>query len=141
MRKLLVLLTAILLFAGGLLAQKTITGKVTDDQGNPIPNASVVIKGTNSGTVTKEDGSYSLTVPANATALVFSSVDMGSQEVTIGSQTMINTSLKAEDKTMTEVVVTSFGIKRDRKLLGYSTPTIKSEDLTAVRNSNISNKQ
>ena len=122
MRKLLVLLTAILLFAGELLAQKTVTGKVTDDQGNPIPNASVTIKGTNSGTVTKEDGSYSLTVPANATALVFSSVDMGSQEVTIGSQTMINTSLKAEDKTMTEVVVTSFGIKRDRKLLGYSTP-------------------
>ncbi|MGZ8510804.1 MAG: TonB-dependent receptor plug domain-containing protein, partial [Chitinophagaceae bacterium] len=139
MRKLLVALTAFLLFAGELLAQKTVTGKVTDDQGNPIPNASVVIKGTSSGTVTKADGSYSLTVPADATVLIFTTVDMGSKEVTIGSETIINTSLKAEDKTMTEVVVTSFGIKRDKKLLGYSTPTIKSEDLTAVRNSNISN--
>ncbi|MGK2864235.1 MAG: SusC/RagA family TonB-linked outer membrane protein [Chitinophagaceae bacterium] len=139
MRKLLVLLTAILYFTGGLLAQKTVTGKVTDDQGNPIPNASVIIKGTNSGTVTNSDGTYSLTVPAEANTLIFSAVDMTLQEMTIGTNSIVNLSLKSENRTMAEVVVTSFGIKRDKKLLGYSTPTIKAEDLTAVRNSNISN--
>lgn len=139
MRKLLVPLTALLLFTGQLFAQKTVTGKVTDDQGNPIPNASVVIKGTNNGTVTKADGSYSLTVPSDASVLVFSTVGMAAQEINIGSQSTISPSLKGDDKTMSEIVVTSFGIKRDKRLLGYSTPTIKSEDLTAVRNSNISN--
>jgi TonB-dependent starch-binding outer membrane protein SusC len=105
MRKLLALLTAILLFTGQLLAQKAITGKVTDEKGNPVPNTSVIIKGTNTGTITKADGSYSLTIPANAKALIFSSVDMGTQEITIGGQTSINASLKMDDKTMTEVVV------------------------------------
>jgi len=66
MRKLLVALTAFLLLAGQLLAQKTVTGKVTDDKGNPVPNATVVVKGSRTGTVTKSDGSYSLTVPADA---------------------------------------------------------------------------
>lgn len=139
MRKLLVVLTAFLLFTGGLLAQKTVTGTVTDDKGIPIPNVSVVIKGTSSGTVTKADGSYSLNVPSDASVLIFSAVGMAAYEANIGSQTIISPSLKADDKTMEEIVVTSFGIKRDKRLLGYSTPTIKSEDLTAVRNSNISN--
>lgn len=139
MRKLLVVLTAFLLFAGELLAQKTVTGTVTDDKGIPIPNVSVVIKGTSSGTVTKADGSYSLNVPSDESVLIFSAVGMAAYEANIGSQAIISPSLKADDKTMEEIVVTSFGIKRDKRLLGYSTPTIKSEDLTAVRNSNISN--
>ena len=80
MRKLLLTVTAFLLFAGVLLAQKTITGRVTDDKGNPIPNASLIIKGTTTGTVTKADGSFSLIAPANAKALIASAVDMTTQE-------------------------------------------------------------
>ena len=60
MRKLLLALAAFLFFTGQLFAQKTITGKVTDDKGNPMPNVSVVVKGTTTGTVTKTDGTYSL---------------------------------------------------------------------------------
>ena len=106
MRKLLALLAAFLLFAGGeLFAQKTITGKVTDDKGNPIPNTSVIVKGTNTGTVSKVDGTYSLAVPKSATALIFSSVGMATQEVRIGSQNEIDISLSPEDKILTDVVV------------------------------------
>ncbi|MDP4263916.1 MAG: TonB-dependent receptor [Bacteroidota bacterium] len=112
MRKLLALLTAFLLFAGQLFAQKTISGKVTDDKGNPIANASVVVKGTSTGTVTKADGTYTITVPANAKILVFSSVDLAPEEITIGSQTTINTSLKSADKTMAEVVVVGYGTQK-----------------------------
>lgn len=75
MRKLLVALTAVLLFSGQLLAQKTITGKVTDEKGDPIPNASVMVKGSTTGTVTSNDGTFSITLPANAKTLVFSSVN------------------------------------------------------------------
>src|SRR6267154_476699 len=97
MRKLLALLTAFLLFTGLSFAQKTISGKVTDDKGNPLPNASVIVKGTSTGTVTKADGTYSITVPANAKVLVFSSVDLSPEEVSIGTQTTINTSLKSAE--------------------------------------------
>jgi TonB-dependent starch-binding outer membrane protein SusC len=118
MRKLLVALTVVLLFSGQLLAQKTITGTVTDDKGNPIPNVSVVVRGSNTGTVTKQDGSYSLTVSASAKALVFSSVDMASMEVTIGSQTLINASLKSSDRSLQEVVVVGYGTQRRKEATG-----------------------
>jgi len=118
MRKLLVALTAVLLFTGQLLAQRTITGKVTDEKGEPIPNASVMVKGSNTGTVTKSDGTYSITVPANARHLVISSVDMTTEEISIGTQTTINTTLKAADKSLQEVVVVGYGTQRKSDITG-----------------------
>lgn len=112
MRKLLALLTAFLLFAGQLFAQKTITGKVTDDKENPISNASVVVKGTSKGTVTKTDGTYTIIVPANSKVLIFSSVDMTPEEVSIGTKSIINVSLKSTDKTMSEIVVVGYGTQK-----------------------------
>ena len=140
MRKILMLVLGVFLLCMQLLAQnRTVTGRVTDSQGNGLPNVSVQVKGTNQGTVSTPDGSYSLNVPANATTLVFSSVDMATREIAIGNQTAINVSLTAGNTSLQEVVVTSFGIRRDRKTLGYSTPTISSEDLTQARNTNITN--
>jgi TonB-dependent starch-binding outer membrane protein SusC len=118
MRKLLLMGSVILLFMGQLVAQKSLTGTVTDDKGNPLPNVSVQIKGANLGTVTKLDGTYSLTAPANAKTLVFSSVDMGTEEETIGSKSVINVSLKGEDKTMQEVVVVGYGTQQKKAFTG-----------------------
>ncbi|MDP4263918.1 MAG: SusC/RagA family TonB-linked outer membrane protein [Bacteroidota bacterium] len=118
MRKLLAMLAAVLLFAGQLLAQKTITGKVTDDKGNPLPNASVIVKGTSTGTVTKSDGTYSLTVPAKARALVFSSVDMAPLEVVIGSETTISPSLKPVESVLAEVVMVGYGTQKRKEVTG-----------------------
>ncbi|RYY61270.1 MAG: TonB-dependent receptor [Chitinophagaceae bacterium] len=106
MRKLLLGLMAFLLFTGQLLAQKTITGKVTDDKGNPIPNASVVVKGSTAGTTTKADGSYTLTVPSNATTLVVSSIGSQDQELAIGSNSVVNFSLTSTTQDLGEVIVT-----------------------------------
>ena len=72
MQKLLALLTACLLLSGQLLAQKNITGKVIDEKGNPIPNASVIVKGTSEGTSTLADGTFSLSVPANTKTHIIS---------------------------------------------------------------------
>lgn len=136
MRKLLLGLTAFLLFTGTLLAQKTITGKVTDDKQNPVPNASVVVKGTTTGTTTKADGTYSLTVPADATALLISSVGMEPKEVAIGSQSVINVDVKSADVALAEVVVTAYGSTTKKSFTGTAS-TIKSEAFKDLQVSSI----
>ncbi|MEJ7767853.1 MAG: TonB-dependent receptor plug domain-containing protein, partial [Chitinophagaceae bacterium] len=140
MRKILILLLSSILLCTELWAQtRVITGKVSDANGNPIPNASVVIKGSNSGTTTNNEGVYSLSVPANARTLVISSIGLTEQELRIGTNTTLNSVLQSTDQSLQEVVVTSFGIRRDRKTLGYSAPVIKADELTAVKNTNVSN--
>ncbi|MBM3415129.1 MAG: TonB-dependent receptor [Bacteroidetes bacterium] len=118
MRKLYLLLLGVVFFAAQALAQRTVTGKVTDEKGNPLANVSVLVRGTTTGTTTKEDGTYSLTVPANAKALVFSSVDMSPVEQAIGTASVVNATLKAEDRTMSEVVVVGYGTQRRRDVTG-----------------------
>src|SRR6186997_2726352 len=118
MRKLFFLLGGVVLFAMQASAQRIISGTVTDESGKPIPNVSVLIRGTTTGTVTKSDGTYSLTAPANARALVFSSVDMNTVEINIGSQTVIDASLKADDKIMSEIVVTGYGTQQKKAFTG-----------------------
>lgn len=71
MRKLFLLLGGIVFFAVSALAQRTISGKVTDDKGNPLQNVSVVPKGTTSGTVTDADGNYKISVPEKSKSLIF----------------------------------------------------------------------
>ena len=80
MRKFVSFFLAAMLMTTQLFAQeKTVTGKVTDESGNPIPNASVIVKGTNAGTSTLTDGSFSIKVPSGGRILVFSAVDMGTK--------------------------------------------------------------
>ena len=123
------LLTGFVLCAILAIAQqRTITGKVTDEKGTPVANASVIVKGTTTGTTSKADGSFSLTVSGNARALIISAVDMTTTEVNIGTQTVIDVSLKSEDKTLTEVVVTGYGTQRKKDVSG-NISTVKGKDL------------
>jgi TonB-dependent starch-binding outer membrane protein SusC len=115
MRKLYLLLMGVVFFATQAMAQRTLTGKVTDEKGNPVANASVLVKGTTVGTSTKTDGTYTLTVPANGRTLVISSVDMLTVEVSIGSKTSIDATLMNEDKTMQEVVVVGYGTQKKKE--------------------------
>jgi TonB-linked SusC/RagA family outer membrane protein len=131
MRKQLLLLSGFVLLSIITLAQRTVTGKVTDDKGNPAPNVSVIVKGTTTGTTSKADGTYSLTVPANAKALIFSAVDMVTSEKPIGTQTVIDVSLRSEDKTLSEVVVTGYGTARKRDVSG---------NIATVKGSTLANK-
>jgi len=121
MRKFLFVSLVLMLTGLASWAQRTVTGKVADPNGNPVSSASVLIQNTRTGTVTKEDGSFSINVPANGRTLVVSAVGFGTQEVTIGNQSTISVSLKpASDQSMQEVVVTAMGIRRSEKALGYS---------------------
>ncbi|HEY0356494.1 MAG TPA: carboxypeptidase-like regulatory domain-containing protein, partial [Flavisolibacter sp.] len=118
MRKILCLGVVLMLMTMLSWAQRTVTGKVTDDKGSPLPNVSVMVKGTNVGTVTNSDGTYSLSVPANGRVLVFSYADMTTEEITIGDQAQINASMRASDRTMESVVVVGYGTQRKRDVTG-----------------------
>lgn len=138
MRKLLILIVCQLFFIAGIWAQeRTITGKVTDDNGVPIQGASVVVKGTNTGTVTKTDGTYVLRVSENAKILIFSSVDMDPQEVNIDSQTSINATLKTKDKALQEVVVVGYSVTTKEAFTG-SAKAVKGDNLNYKNVSNVS---
>ncbi|HYM94872.1 MAG TPA: TonB-dependent receptor [Chitinophagaceae bacterium] len=116
MRKLLSVLVGVLFFSTPLFAQRTVTGKVTDDKDSPVANASVQARGTKAGTVTKTDGTFSLVVPASVRILVISSVGMEPQEVNIAGKTTVTVSLKATDKSMEEVVVVAYGTQKKSEL-------------------------
>lgn len=116
-------ITGILVFLFGLViatsAQQKITGTVSSGKdGTAIAGASVMIKGSSSGTVTENDGSYSITVPAGTKILVFSSVGMKSVEKNIGNSTVINVELESSGTTFDEVVVVGYTSSRRQDLQG-----------------------
>ena len=116
------LLAGFFLLSLHLLAQQpSVTGKVTDAQGKPVPNASVIVKGTVIGTTTKADGSFSITLPPNAKVLVFTSVDMSTEEVAISGKNVINISLLASDKVLQEAVITGYSRERRSQFTGSAT--------------------
>jgi TonB-linked SusC/RagA family outer membrane protein len=118
MRKLFLLLGSLVFFAAQAMAQRTITGKVTDDKGTPLQNVSVLAKGTTIGTTTKADGTFSISVPAKTKSLIFSSVDMTTMEMSIGNDNAIDVTLRPEEKTMSEVVVTGYGTQKRKEVTG-----------------------
>ncbi|RZK47294.1 MAG: SusC/RagA family TonB-linked outer membrane protein [Pedobacter sp.] len=103
-----------------LLAQnREITGKVTDGKdASPVSGASVQVKGTNQGVSTKADGTFSISVPANATTLTVSSVGFKETEVNITNQTSVDVTLEASGADLSEVVVVGYGTVRKRDLTG-----------------------
>ncbi|HEX8314441.1 MAG TPA: SusC/RagA family TonB-linked outer membrane protein, partial [Flavisolibacter sp.] len=122
MQRLLMFLMGAVFFSGPLLAQDTrvIAGKVTDRNGVPVPNVSVVIKDAATGTQTNAEGNFSLTVPATAKALTFSSIGFTSQDVTIGNEATINVTLAAAESqsALQEVVVTGYQTVRRADVTG-----------------------
>ena len=108
------------LLIGGASAQnRVVTGKVTDASGNPVPSASVVIKGSRRGTNTGQDGSFKLTVPAAAKTLVVSSIGFAALEVSIDGVSDVAAQLVASVKNdLQDVVVVGYGTQRKRDLTG-----------------------
>jgi iron complex outermembrane receptor protein len=98
--------------------QKTVSGSVTDETGQPLPGVSIVVKGTFNGTITNMDGDYALgNVSENAT-LVFSFVGMRSTEILIGSQSTIDVKLEPQTIGIEEVVAIGYGTQRKREVSG-----------------------
>ncbi|MEQ9231852.1 MAG: SusC/RagA family TonB-linked outer membrane protein, partial [Cyclobacteriaceae bacterium] len=109
-------------------AQRTVSGKVTDESGEGLPGVNVVIKGTTTGVTTDLDGNYQISVPDDNTVLVFSSVGMATQEVTVGAQTVIDLGMAIDATELQEVVVTGYGVESKRDLTG-SIANVKAEEI------------
>ena len=114
----LLFILALVFSSHSLLAQNQLRGTVNDElTGNPLPNVSVVIKGTTKGTVTNQTGDYNINA-ANADVLVFSIVGYEAKEETVGSQSVINIALKKGTSKLDEVVVIGYGTQRKSDLTG-----------------------
>lgn len=103
-----------------LSAQRMISGIVTDAKGEPLVGASILVKGTTTGTVSDIDGKFGLGIPRDALILIISYTGFKTQEVRIGASNVIDTILLELDQTLEEVVVTAIGIKASRSAMGYS---------------------
>lgn len=138
MRRLLLIMLSMLLVSAQLLAQnRTITGKVTDAQGNGIPNASVMIKGASAGTTTDTDGSFSLSVPANAKTLIITSVGFENREFSLTNTNNVSIVLGGAQQAMDEVIVVAYGTTKRETFTGAAT-VIKSDEIGRQQISNIS---
>lgn len=114
-----------------------IAGNVTGvDDGSPLPGVSVVVKGTTIGTATDAEGHYELSVPEDATTLVFSFVGMASQEVEIGGRTMINVALSSEAFNLNEIIVVAYG-QQSREAKTGAVGVVKSDELQDIAETSI----
>jgi len=111
-----------------LFAQRTITGKVTDENGNPVANASVTIKETGAGGSTDGSGNFSIRAEGNARTLVISYIGKATMEIGLSNRSNYTITLQSQDKALSEVVVVAYGTQVKRKLTG-AVSNVFSEDL------------
>ncbi len=121
--------------SGFVQQERQVTGTVTDDTGEPMPGVTVIVKGTTTGTITGEDGTYIISnVPDDAT-LVFSFVGMQTKEVPVGNQTTINVSLEPDVIGIEEVVAIGYGTQKKVNITG-AVATVEAEELEKVNTVN-----
>ncbi|MGA0966019.1 MAG: SusC/RagA family TonB-linked outer membrane protein [Flavobacteriaceae bacterium] len=118
--------------------QRNISGSVTDDQGVPLPGATIIVQETNSGTTSDFDGNYTISAEDGQT-LIISYVGYTSQQITVSNSSSYDVALKLGNA-LDEVVVTSLGIKRQKRELTYATQNVDSEGIDESRpNGNLVN--
>ncbi|PWK77127.1 TonB-linked SusC/RagA family outer membrane protein [Mucilaginibacter oryzae] len=113
-------------------------GKVTDEKGEAVAGASVKLKGTNKGSVTSITGAFDIAYTGTGT-LVVSAIGYTTTEVKLTGQTSVSVTINSDSKALNEVVVTALGIKRDKRILTYSTQEVKGESLTQSKEPNLVN--
>jgi iron complex outermembrane recepter protein len=112
-------------------AQKTVTGTVSGPSG-PLTGVTVAVKGTSKATQTDAKGSFSISAKENET-LVLSSIGFATLEIKVGNQTSLQITLQEKVDELEGVTVTAFGIKREKRSLGYATQTVAGKDLTVAQ--------
>ncbi|MFN3839379.1 MAG: SusC/RagA family TonB-linked outer membrane protein [Cyclobacteriaceae bacterium] len=131
------LLLLFLVSAPEAWAQYAVSGKVLSaEDGSPMPGVNILVKGTSTGTISDAQGSFTLTVPAAETTLVFSFVGFSTQEVQLNGRSSIEVTLATDATQLTEVVVTALGIEKSKGSLGYAVQDVKGTDLIKAREPN-----
>lgn len=113
---------------------KTITGRVTDESGAPVPFATVKDKGGNAAVAADDNGRFSITVTKGK--IIVSAAGFETQEISVGDRNNLSVSLK-NASSLQEVVVTALGIKKEKKRLGYSVTEVSGEDIEKSKETNV----
>ncbi|MFT7250263.1 MAG: hypothetical protein ACI97P_003046, partial [Arcticibacterium sp.] len=109
---------------------KLISGKVLDgDSNNGVPGVSVVLKGSTIGTLTDAEGRYELKISVESGILVFSSIGYETQEISLGSQSILDVNLTESSKALSEVVVTALGFKEKADRLGSTSSKVAGDQI------------
>ena len=138
MKKISLLLVLMVSVVSITLAQRTISGTITDDTGEALIGASVVAKGTTVGTITDIDGSYSLNVADDVSMLVVSYTGFDTREIEVGASNVMDVTL-SEGVELSEVVVTATGLEANKARLGYAVQNVNPDELTGSKETNIVN--
>lgn len=120
-------------------AERTITGRVTAaTDGSGLPGVNILLKGTTTGTSTDANGNYSIVAGDGAgQVLIFSFIGYVSQEVAIGNSSVLNISLAESTETLNEIVVTSLGMKKEKRSLGYNISSVNADEIEVGGTSNV----
>ncbi len=113
------------------LVAQNVSGKVLDSNEEPVIGASVVVTGTNNGTITDIDGGYTLRVPEGSTSITYSYLGYKTQEIQIDGRTVIDVVMSTDDQILDEVVVVGYGVQKKSDLVG-SVSSIKGAELTKI---------
>jgi len=133
MKKILLSVIALVAMWAQLYAQdRTVSGKVVDENDQSLPGVNVILKGTTTGTTTDIDGNYRLTIPSDGGTLVFSFIGFVTQQVSINNRSVIDLTMSTDVQELTEVVVTAQGIERSERALGYGVENVDGEQIQQV---------
>ncbi len=138
MKKILLLFFGLACCWSGLYAQsQAVSGTVTSAEDNEsIPGVNVVVKGTATGTTTDIDGTYTINVPDGGT-LTFTFIGFQTQEVIVGSRSVVDVTLSPDVKQLSEVIVTALGIEREERSLGYAVQEVQGAELEQAGQTNV----
>jgi len=130
-----------MLVCGSMLAfaqTRTVSGTITDANGLPVPGATVAVKGVKGGTSTDANGKFTIHITGNA-LLIVSGIGFETQELRVGDSPNVMIVLKQGNSSLSEVVVTALGIRRDKRLLTYSTQEVGGDALVGAKQDNVVN--
>lgn len=126
-----------LLFVSSIaFAQKSVTGKVTDPNNQPIPGASIMVKGTTIATSTNNTGDFTINVPNESAVLTISSIGFETQEVAVGARASITVALALSSNRLNEVVVTGYSTQRRKDIVG-AVAVVNVEDMKSTPAANL----
>ena len=127
------------LLAGPALAQeRAISGRiVSGDDGSSLPGVNVVVKGTTNGTVTDADGNYRIAASGSNVILVFSFIGLQTQEVSVGDRSIVDVTMASDVTQLAEIVVTSQGIEKESRALGYALQSVNGNSLSQRSEPNV----
>lgn len=129
MKQIITLLLCLFALSSSVWAQRTVTGTVTDVDGEPLIGVNVILGGSSTGTVTGLDGDYSIQVSGNDAVLIFSFVGYETIRETVGNRSVINVTLGEDAEVLGEVVVSALGFAQKKDEMGATYSTVGSQDV------------